>query len=619
MALDGPLTRNFGTVFFIGRLAPNVSTERLPELLQQRAAAVAVSAGLAELTVTTDPYVRILQSDTRQTLLLTLLGTSICLLLAACANVASLELALALRRSRLAAVHLALGARTVSLARVAALEGGVIVGAALGVGLALTWLGIEGLHGTLPDAMRLASENPINLDPRVIVFAATIATVAWLLSSASPILAALRVNLSGLLRSEDRGAGTSRGGVRVRRVLTLAQVSVAVVLVVGGLLYTRSYQALLAVDKGFDSTGLAVVSVTGPATWLPSATERQQFSDSLLAVLRETTGVLGATSSAPPPSLGDSPSRTTLAVDGHAATESVFLGQKWVDRHYFDVVRLPLRAGRLIEPGDPRTNVVIGESFARRFWPDGTAVGRTFAGSADGPYAGPFRVVGVVADFRTQPTRMPDDTDSRLFMYSLWPERRSSPSQATPAEARTDTGGSYRFLSMTVRMDGRDRAPGVLAAVRRLDPVVKPTLSWVDDVYAAQNAETLLASQVVGAFSLLAFIVSIAGIYGVMAFLVAGRTREIGIRMALGARRADIGRMVLGSSTKLVMAGAVLGSAAALVASRWIESQLFGVSPTDPMTYLGVCAAVILTALLATWQPARQAARVDPAITLRTE
>jgi putative ABC transport system permease protein len=621
MALDGPLTRTFGGAPFMARLAPGVSFEQLPALLQQRASTVGGAVGLTGYTVTAEPYLRAPSSTTRRTLLLTLFGAAFCLLLAACANVASLELAAALSRSRRAAVHLALGARAASLARVAALEGCILVGGAFLVGLGLTWLGIAGLHRTLPDSLLLATENPINFELRVIGFALAVAALAWLLSAAPPVFAAWRLDLSGLLRSEDRTAAASRSSVRLRRVLTLVQVSVAVVLVVGGLPYVRSYQALLAVDKGFDSAGLAVLSARIPATRFRSVAEQRQFTDQLLTTLRETPGVDAVSGSSPPPSLGDSPTETTLEVDGRIVAEPVDLGQKWVDPDYFDVVRLPLRAGKLLEPGDPRTNVVITESFARRFWPTESAIGHTFTGTGNSPYAyaGPFRVVGVVADFRWDRTRMPDATDTRLYMYWLWSDFPDRAAASPAADPPFDNGGSYRVISLTVRMHSPDHAPAVIAAAGRLDPRLRFDLRWVDDMYANQNAETLLASQIVGAFSALAFMVGIAGIYGVMAFLVAGRTREIGIRMALGARRADIGRMVLGSSTKLVVAGAVLGAGAALVASRWIESQLFGVSPTDPMTYVGVCSAIVVTALLATWLPARQASRVDPAITLRTE
>jgi ABC-type antimicrobial peptide transport system permease subunit len=159
----------------------------------------------------------------------------------------------------------------------------------------------------------------------------------------------------------------------------------------------------------------------------------------------------------------------------------------------------------------------------------------------------------------------------------------------------------------------------VLAAARAFDPQLHATLGMVDDLYAEQNADTHLASQIVGGFSILAFIVAIAGVYGLMTFLVSGRRREIGVRMALGADAGDITKLILGSSVRLVAAGAAAGAVTAVIASRWIESAMVGVTATDPATYACAITAVIVSALVATWHPARQAARVDPAVTLRAE
>jgi len=621
MSVGGPLTRSFGGPPLMARLAAGVTPERLEALLHQRSPDVGAGRGVAGYTVTASPFTRAVPAGTRRTLLVTLLGAAFCLLLAACANAASVELAHALRRRHTAAVHLALGARPASLARVAALEGCLLVGAALAAGLALTRVGISVVHTHLPGSLLGGTANPVDLDLRVVGFAVAASIVVWVLAALPTVLAAAEIDLSTILRTEGRTASVSRRGATLRGGLTLAQVASATLLTVGGMLYARSYVELLAVDKGFDSSGLAVASASAPATYFTSMEDQTSFTERLEEALGRVPGVLGVTTSSPPPHLGDSPSETTLQVDGRVVDPPVHLGQKWVDAQYFDVVGLPLRAGRYLEPGDPAGSVVVSESFASRFWPDEAAVGHLFTGTGNGPYAdsGPFRVVGVVGDFRSDRTRMPGPTDTRLFMYSLWSHLPPSVRRPRPTEPQIDTGGSFRIVSVTLRLDGPERAPAVMAAARQLAPRLPFRLTFVDDLYADQNTETLLAVQIVGSFGVLALVVSLAGIYGVMAFLVAGRTREIGIRMALGADRQAIGRMVLGSSARLVLWGAAVGSGAALVASHWIESQLFGVSPSDPFTYLGVSAAVVVTALLATWQPARQAARVDPAVTLRAE
>jgi hypothetical protein len=310
-----------------------------------------------------------------------------------------------------------------------------------------------------------------------------------------------------------------------------------------------------------------------------------------------------------------------LEIDGRpAAGPAVFLGQKSVDATYFQVIRLPLRSGRYLQETDPETNVVIPESFARRFWPQGNAVGHSLRGGDRSGFSTPVTVVGVVGDFRMEPTGMPDGSEPALYFYVL--RRPPAPVASRPATARApvvDTGGMYQFLNLTVRLNPPVQPELIQSAVRRIDPRLQFSVEMVDDLYAAQNADVLLASRVVGVFSVLALLLAVAGVYGVVAFLVASRRREIGIRLALGAGRRDINRMLLASSARLIAAGAAVGTAGAYWGSRWIESQLFGVSRSDPLTYAVVIGIVAAAALIATWLPARHAGRIDPAITLRAD
>jgi predicted permease len=497
----------------------------------------------------------------------------------------------------------------------------MLVALALTAGLLLGWLTIPVLATSLPDGLRLSTQNPISLDLRVVWFTAGLAAIAWLLASLPPVISASRSNLVSLLKTEDRSSAVSAASGRLRRWLTVAEVALAVTLISGGVLYARSYQRLLAVEKGFDSHGLAEVSLSMPASFFHADNSRAQFTERFTHALAAVPGVQGITNSSPPPSMGDSPSSVTVEVDGRVVAEPLLLGRKYVDADFFRVVGLPLKRGRLLQPGDPDTNVVIGESLARRLWPDGNAVDRTLRGVGNSGFAtNGVRVVGVVGDFRTAATRLPDPSDSRMHVYTSWPTRPAGAQAGTKvASPPLDTGGSWSFATMTVRLDSADRLSALLTATRRLEPGLEATVTLVDDLYARQNSNTQLARQVVGAFSALAFLIAIVGVYGVMAFLVAGRRREIGIRMALGAGRRDISRLILGSSLRLVLAGAVIGSLGALVASQWIKAQLFGTSPTDPVAWVVVVLAVLVVSVLGTWHPVREAARVDPAVTLRTE
>jgi predicted permease len=617
----GPLTRNHGWSI-AGRLAGDVPVDKGLARVAERAAAVGRTAGFASYTAEAEPLFRAPTAGERRTLLLLLLGAALCLLAAACANATNLELANAVQRARTHAVQLALGAGRSQLGRVAALEGLLLVASALSAGLLLGWLVIPLVAENLPNAFRFSTQNPISLDLRVVWFTAGLAAASWLLAFVAPVAAASRANLVSLLKTEDRSSAASAAGGRLRRWLTAAEVALTVMLISGGMLYARSYQNLLAVEKGFQSRGLAEVSVSMPAGFFHAGNPRSQFTERFIGALGAVPGVQGITNSSAPPSMGDSPSPVAVKVDGRATGDRLMLGRKWIDANFLSVVGLPLKRGRWLEATDLDTNVVIAESLARRLWPDGDAIDHTIQGDEKSPLSRtPLRVVGVVGDFRTAATRLPDPTDERMYVYSLSPVT-STGSLLRPPTARElllDTGGSYYMITVTARLDSPERLPALLAAARRFEPRLETHAALVDELYADQSSSTRLAREVVGVFSAVAFVIAIAGVYAVMAFLVAGRKREIGIRMALGADRRDISRLVIGSSLKLILAGALIGAGAAVVASRWIQSELFGISPADPITWSVVVAAVAIVSLVGTWHPARQAARVDPAITLRTE
>jgi ABC-type antimicrobial peptide transport system permease subunit len=221
---------------------------------------------------------------------------------------------------------------------------------------------------------------------------------------------------------------------------------------------------------------------------------------------------------------------------------------------------------------------------------------------------------------------MPGVGDQSFYVYALLQPAAQAgfdgprPALVSPPHPQpVNNGGSYRFLDVMVRVDSPTVLPHVLSTVQRVDPRMQTRARFVDEIYVEQHADVLLATRVIGGFGIVAFITAMAGLYGVMAFLVTSRTREIGIRIALGATTRDIVGMVFASSGTLVVAGALLGIVGASWASRWIEAQLFGVSPTDPATYAMVALGAVLASAVATWRPARQAARVDPALTLRAE
>jgi hypothetical protein len=328
---------------------------------------------------------------------------------------------------------------------------------------------------------------------------------------------------------------------------------------------------------------------------------------------------MGISLGSPPPSTGNTPTGgVAIEVDRTLAAGGPFrFAANPTDPALFRVLGARLLAGRWFGADEAPTNAIVPQVFARRFWPDGEAVGHTFrAPSWFGRGMTTYEVIGVVSDYRTDSRKLPAIDDDTVFVFTA---RQPPPPEPPQPARRVDTGGSYGFITVTVRMDSPTRAGSVIAAVRSVDPRLAAELEFVDDRYAVAHQATLLATQVVGAFGILAFLVAVVGVYGVMAYLVTGRTREIGIRMALGADRGNITRLVLGSSLVLAGVGAALGLLGAAAGARWVESQLYGVRPLDPAIYASVGLSILIAAVVATWQPARQAAHVDPAITLRAE
>lgn len=303
-----------------------------------------------------------------------------------------------------------------------------------------------------------------------------------------------------------------------------------------------------------------------------------------------------------------------LEVDGQPPIDTdLRFPRLWVTADYFKVLQIPLLDGRMFESGDPPTNVIITEALARRLWPNASAIGRRFREEPGRPWN---HVIGVVAHVRT----LRDGTSGPDQYFQLYVARQPPPPPPpvrSAAPRGNYAGPLYGFLTITARVDSRDRIADLFQTVRSVDARNILTLEFVDDQYARQFADRLLATRIISGFGLLAFLIAAAGIYGLMTFLVAARTREIGIRMALGAGKADIRALVIGSSARLVAAGAVAGIAAAIAASRWIQSQLYGVQALDPLSIGAVAAGVVVVALLATWRPAHRAANVDPTLRLR--
>jgi hypothetical protein len=348
------------------------------------------------------------------------------------------------------------------------------------------------------------------------------------------------------------------------------------------------------------------------------------LSDEILARLRRRGDVKGVTEST---SLDIQMSTTGhLEVDGApAAADETVLSIREVDAAYFQTLQIPLLRGRLFGDAETSDSVIVSKPFADRVWPGSDPIGHRFRVEAQGVS---FTVIGVVAATKNI-SAMPDDVPRALAVYTAIASRTLQAASAPPRAAVVvpkevppnllPSGPIFRFKNFLVRLDPPNHLDQIMAEVRAVGPGFQLDVEWIDETYAKTFADRLLAARIVSGLGGVAFLVSIAGVYGLMAFLVAGRAREIGIRMALGASRDHIMRLVVGTSIQLVALGAAVGLAIAMASARWLASQWYGISPLDPITYAGVAVVVMSAALFATWWPARKAARIDPAITLRAE
>jgi predicted permease len=594
----------------IVRLAPGRTVDDVSRIVSEQAPSVNLAA-LGRATPDTTA-VRLLTDAWRNTsatvIFAMLLGAASCLFLIACANVASLELHAAAHRSRTYAVQAALGAPRGVLVRGALFEGGLVLGAATIAGAALVTLAAPLIMTNLTASMRDVLVNPIDLDVRALMFMALIAAVAWALTSLPAAVRSMRVNLVDALRDDPRVMPVTWASARLRQILMAGQVALTVLLLVGALLYLRTYSARLGLDKGFDAPGLVSV-VVYPADDAPM--KGADLEARVLDTLRASPGVRGVSRTYSLPPSTEAGIGGWLHIKDLGSKGRVKLAGYTVDPSYFQTMGIPLMAGRAFSDESSSGEMVVDDAFARKYWPAGDALGAklkiggehldydTQKGGASFGGASEFEIVGITNRLRADLVQTPAG-DNVFFVY-------------------TRLGAKDVPLTFVARLQDGRQLPALTDAVRKVAVRSIVRTDTLANRYAALDADKRLAAVTTSAFGVLALIIAVAGIYAVMACLVAGRTREIGIRMALGADRAAVRRLIFGSSLRFVLAGAGLGLLAALVMSRWIAAQLYGVTATDPATYTAVTGLVIVTALIATWLPARQAARVDPAVTLRAE
>jgi putative ABC transport system permease protein len=533
--------------------------------------------------------------------LLVLFGAVGFVLAIACANLANLMLARGSGRRRELAVRMAIGASRARLIRQLLTESTLLalLGGMLGVAIAV--LGTKLLVQFGPASLPRKAE--IAVDGTTLAFTAVIALVSGLAAGLFPAFRFSRPDLQGDLKGSAQGTARITSH-RVQRSLVVAQMALALVLLVGAGLLTNSLVRLMTVDPGFESKNLLTVRLALPADRYTEDGASTAFYD---RVLERVRGLPGATSVAAAWSIpfSDYLASTGITIEGRDTPreERPLITMLPFRGDYFATMQMRLIEGRAVgdadRPDGPNV-VVINEGMAKRFWPGESAIGKRFRrGDADDDPQW-ITVAGVVADVK-------EALDTVPGLQGYWPYARMAWARDMAIVVRTS--GDPMLLATAVR-----------SVVRSLDPeipIVK--MQTMQQLMSESVSDSRFRTMVVLSFSGVACLLALVGIYGVMAFLVAERTHEIGVRMALGAEQAGVLRHVLGQGLRLTTIGIAIGLVGAFAATRAIEAMLFGVEATDPVTYGLVVIALVTVAMLACWIPARRASRVDPLVALRGE
>jgi putative ABC transport system permease protein len=551
------------------------------------------------------PYLDYIVGDVRLPLYV-LFGAVGFVLLIACGNVANLLLAKAAPRQREIAIRTALGARGFHLLRQLLAESLVLAIVAGGLGVLLAIWGTAALVALSPESLPRARE--IGFDWRVLAFTAVIALTTGVVFGLVPAIWSSRSDLVGALKEGSRGATAGHG--RLRKGLVVAEVALSLMLLVGAGLMLRSFFQLRSVNPGFrtDHALTLRVSLPVPDGQISEADEGRfvTFFERTLARLRALPGVTAAGATNIIPLDGNGTDRL-IEIEGYVPRDAADMPDaenRQATPGWFAAMGIPLLQGRLIEPADdkqaPRA-LVVNQAFAKRFFPNGEAIGKRIRLSKltnEFPWATIVGIVGDVRGFALDEPPLPT-------MY--WPVAQI---RATPALAIVvRTQGDPAALSSAVR--------GAIAEIDSTQPIYD--MQTLDQLVGKSLGQRRFTLMLMLLFGVIALVLSAVGIYGVMAFAVSQRTQEIGIRMALGASAVDVLKLVLRNGMLLVVIGAVIGLAGAFAITRFMSSLLFGVSPTDVVTFVLVTAGLFLVALVACYLPARRATKVDPLIALRYE
>jgi predicted permease len=539
-----------------------------------------------------------------------LLGAVGLVLLIVCVNIASLVLIRAVGRGRELAVRVAVGAGRASLFRGLLIESVVLGLVGGGIGLLLAYWA-TGAIAVLDPSVGVPMINQTRLDTTVIGFTLLVSVVAAVLFGTMPAWQVTSItDVVTRIREEGGSTTSDPKRQRIRSFLIVAETTLAVVLLVGAGLLGRSFAKLIAVDLGFDASSVQTFRVTLPGSRYAQPLQRQEFFETLIDRIRTHPDVASVGAATGLPLTRFSYGISTSTIDGRRLSDdeqdALTLQIRIVTPDYFRTMGIPIARGRAFAPSD-RTGTlqvaIVNEAAAKRIWQDADPLGHelrigTRFGLGGDPAGG--AVVGVAGDVREfgPATAAPP---TLYLAYAQWP---------------------VNFMTVVARGRGEPSAlvEPMRGVVQSLDPDVPMfAVRSMPQIVANAVAQPRLYMVLIVCFAATAVLLAAIGLYGVLAYAVGQRTREIGIRLALGARRAEVLRMVMSQAGRLVLAGVAFGLVAAVLASRLLRAQLFEVQPTDTATYVVVAAGLLLVSLLASWIPARRASRIDPMSALRQD
>jgi putative ABC transport system permease protein len=586
----------------IGRLKPAVSVE------QARAEMKGIAARLAkqfpdtntDWSVIVEPLHETLTGDVRPALLV-LTGAVGFLLLIACANVANLLLARATARQREIAVRAALGASRGRIIRQLLTENVLLALAGGAAGLLLAAWGMQALLAVSPGNIPRLGSIRINTD--VLLFTIGMSLLTGFVFGLAPALTISKLNLNDTLKEGGRSSAEGATGRRLRNALAIAEIALSLVLVVGAGLLIRSFVRLQEVKPGFNPDHLLAAELSLPATKYAEDQQVVNFYDQLLARVAQLPGVQAATVTTALPLAGGG-DILAFYVEGRPFARTARTPDaesRSVSSDYFRTMEIPLRRGRLLSDQEATDAVVINETLARKYFHGEDPIGkRVTFGNPQAANVEWWTIIGIVGDVRQ--SRL--DTEPYAQVYASY---RRAPRRSLTVILRT--AGDPIAMANTLRQQ--------VWSLDREQPLANTRT--VEQVLANSIARPRFNTMLIGILAGVALLLATVGIYGVISYSVTQRTHEIGVRMALGATTGNVLRLVVGHGMFLASAGLALGVIGALAVTRIMSTLLYGVSATDPLTYIALVTLLGFIALIASYVPARRATKVDPVIALRHE